>query len=55
MFGKTESKERDIPDHEEYMPKTFNLSFLEKNNKTEFSGKENELLDRDFGIKILIK
>ena len=33
------------------MPKTFKFSFLEKNNQTELSEKENELLDRDFGYK----
>ena len=37
------------------MPKTFNFSFLEKNNQTEFSEKENELLDRDFGCKNIDK
>ena len=31
------------------MPKTFKLRFLEKNNQTGLSEKENELLDRDFG------
>ena len=31
------------------MPKT--LKFLEKNNETELSEKENELLDRNFGYK----
>ena len=33
------------------MPKTFKLSFLEKNYQTELSEKENKLLDRDFGYK----
>ena len=33
------------------MPKTFKLSFLEKNYQTELSKKENEILDRDFGYK----
>ena len=37
------------------MPKTFNLSLLEKNNQTEFSEKEKELLDRDFGYKNIDK
>ena len=30
------------------MPKTFKLSFLEKNNRTELSEKENKLLYRYF-------
>ena len=55
LFGKNEWKERDIPNNEKYMPKTFNFSFLEKNNQTEFSEKENELLDRDFGCKNIDK
>ena len=33
------------------MPKTFKLSFLEKNHQIELSKKENEILDRDFGYK----
>ena len=33
------------------MPRTFKLSFLEKYDRTPFSEKENELLDRDFGYK----
>ena len=33
------------------MLKTFKLNFLEKNNQTELSEKENDLLDRDFGYK----
>ena len=33
------------------MPKTFKLSFLEKNHQAELSKKENEILDRDFGYK----
>ena len=33
------------------MLKTFKLSFLEKNNQTELSEKEKDLLDRDFGYK----
>ena len=33
------------------MPKTFKFSFLEKNNQTELSEKENELLYRYFRYK----
>ena len=33
------------------MPKTFKLSFLEKNHQTELSKTENEILDRDFGYE----
>ena len=51
VFGKNEWKEKDIPGNEKYMPKTFKFSFLEKNNQTELSKKENELLNRDFGYK----
>ena len=51
VFGENEWKEKDIPGNEKFMPKTFKLSFLEKNNQTELSEKENELLDRDFGYK----
>ena len=51
VFGKNEWKEKDIPGNEKYMPKTFKLSFLEKNYQTELSEKENKLLDRDFGYK----
>ena len=51
VFGKNEWKEKDIPGNEKYMPKTFKLSFLEKNNQTKLSKKENELLNRDFGYK----
>ena len=51
VFGENEWKEKDIPSNEKFMPKTFKLSFLEKNNQTELSEKENELLDRDFGYK----
>ena len=45
VFGKNEWKEKDIPCNEKSMPKTFKLSFLEKNNQTELSEKENKLLD----------
>ena len=55
MFSKNEWKERDIPNNKNYMPKTFNLSLLEKNNQTEFFEKEKELLDRDFGYKNIDK
>ena len=55
MFGKNEWKEIDIPNNKKYMPKTFNLSLFEKNNQTEFSEKEKELLDRDFGYKNIDK
>ena len=51
VFGENEWKEKDIPGNEKYMPKTFKLSFLEKNYQTELSEKENKLLDRDFGYK----
>ena len=51
VFGENEWKEKDIPINEEFMPKTFKLSLLEKNNQTEHSKKENKLLDRDFGYK----
>ena len=51
VFGENEWKGKDIPGNEKYMPKTFKFSFLEKNNQTELSEKENELLDRDFGYK----
>ena len=51
VFGKNEWKEKDIPINETFMPKTFKLSFLEKNNQNELSEKENELLHRDFGYK----
>ena len=45
VFGENEWKEKDIPGNEKFMPKTFKLSFLEKNNQTELSEKENKLLD----------
>ena len=45
VFGENEWKEKDIPSNEKFMPKTFKLSFLEKNNQTELSEKENKLLD----------
>ena len=32
VFSENEWKEKDIPINEKYMPKTFNLSFLEKRN-----------------------
>ena len=51
VFSENEWKEKDVFGNEKYMPKTFKLSFLEKNNQTELSEKENELLDRDFGYK----
>ena len=51
VFGKNEWEEKHFPINENYMPKTFKFSFLEKNNQTELSEKENELLDRDFGYK----
>ena len=51
VFGENEWKEKDIPINEEFMPKTFKLSLLEKNNQTEHTKKENKLLDRDFGYK----
>ena len=51
VFGENEWKEKDIPSNEKFMPKTFKLSFLEKNNQTELSEKENELLYRYFRYK----
>ena len=50
VFGENEWKERDLS-NENFMPRTFKLSFLEKYDRTPFSEKENELLDRDFGYK----
>ena len=44
VFGENEWKEKDIPGNEKFMPKTFKLSFLEKNNQTELSEKENKFL-----------
>ena len=44
VFGKNEWKEKDTPCNEKSMPKTFKLSFLEKNNQTELSEKENKFL-----------
>ena len=51
VFGKNEWEEKDFPINEYYMPKTFKFSFLEKNNQTELSEKENELLYRYFKYK----
>ena len=51
LFGKNEWKERDFFGNEKFMPKTFELSFLEKYNQTELSEKENKLLYRYFGYK----
>ena len=53
MFGENEWKEKDILGKEKYMPKTFDLK--EKNDQTELSKKENELLYRDFGYKNIDK
>ena len=50
VFGENEWKERDLS-NENFMPRTFKLSFLEKYDRTPLSEKENELLDRDFGYK----
>ena len=44
-------EKKDVFGNEKYMPKTSKLSFLERNNQTELSEKENELLDRDFVYK----
>ena len=55
VFGENEWKGKDIPGNEKYMPKTFKFSFLEKNNQTELSKKENKLLNRDFGYKNIDK
>ena len=44
VFHENEWKEKDIPGNEKFMPKTFKLSFLEKNNQTELSEKENKFL-----------
>ena len=54
MFGENEWKEKEIPINKKFIPKTFKLSFLEKNIQTELSEKENKLLDRYFVIKILM-
>ena len=51
VFGENEWKEKDIPINKKFIPKTFKLSFLEKNIQTELSEKENKLLDRYFGYK----
>ena len=42
VFRENEWKEKDIPGNEKFMPKTFKLSFLEKNNQTELPEKENK-------------
>ena len=51
VFGENEWKEKDIPINKKFIPKTFKLSFLEKNIQTELSEKENKLLNRYFGYK----
>ena len=50
VFGENEWKERDLG-NEKFVPRTFELSFLEKYDRTPLSGKENRLLDTDFGYK----
>ena len=44
VFGENEWKEKDITGNEKFMPKTLKLSFLEKNDQTELSEKENQFL-----------
>ena len=39
VFGENEWKEKDNLGNEKFMPKTFNLNFLEMNNQTELSEK----------------
>ena len=46
VFGENEWKEKDITGNEKFMPKTLKLSFLEKNDQTELSEKENRFLYR---------
>ena len=50
VFRENEWKERDLG-NEKFMPRTFELSFLEKYDQTPLSEKENKLLDTDFGYK----
>ena len=50
-----EWKEKDIPGNEKFIPKTFKLIFLENNNQTELSEKEDELLYRYFKYKNIDK
>ena len=40
VFGENEWKERDIPDNEKFMPKTFKLSFQKKISKLNFLKKK---------------
>ena len=48
---KMSGNKKDIPGNEKFMPKTFKLNFLEKNNQTELSKKENEFLYKYFKYK----
>ena len=50
VFGRNEWKKRDL-DNTKFMPKIRKLSFLEEHDQVPLYGKENELLDRDFGYK----
>ena len=50
VFGKNEWKKRGL-DNTKFMPKIRKLSFLEEHDQVPLYGKENELLDRDFGYK----
>ena len=54
VFGKNEWKERDFFGKEKIMPETFKLSVLENHDQTELFEKENKLLNRYLGTKILM-
>ena len=53
VFAKNQWKERDL-DNKTFMPKIHKLRFLEEYDQVPFSEKENILLDRVLGAKILM-